>query len=266
VDARSISDHDHHVADHDACADGDAYDSSVPASAQLAIASPCIFERRTPLMLTFGSFRSASPMTACTRARSSTSARAGMRARRASSLSSRVITLRSTSRARTCASRRPTTAFPAHACPFLTVAPTATRSTSPRVYPCTAHRHSSFYYTPDQRLAVTGGTTCLDFGDDITPGYATPLEFQPCKTGDANQIFTLEDVKATVTSTTAFPDPTTICHIGDQEILTPSAGTNLTTKYPTGKVPFHYCSAQYFETSSVNITVSCPPPFRSFAH
>jgi hypothetical protein len=58
-----------------------------------------------------------------------------------------------------------------------------------------------------------------------------------------------------VTSTTAFPDPTTICHYGEQQILKPAAGTNITKQYPTGKVPFQYCSAQYFQTQSENITV-----------
>jgi hypothetical protein len=133
---------------------------------------------------------------------------------------------------------------------------------------CIAHGHASFYYTDDQRLAVTGGTTCLDYGDDITPGYATPLEFLKCKTGDANQIFQLEDVQPSFTTTAVFPDPTTICHIGQQQILKPIAGANLTAKYPTGKVPFQYCSAQYFKTSTTNITVRCllnrHPPVRSF--
>jgi hypothetical protein len=75
---------------------------------------------------------------------------------------------------------------------------------------------------------VTGGTTCLDYGDYQEKGYATQVEFETCKTGDTNQIFALEDVKATVTSTTAFPDPTTICHIGQQQILKPSAAVNIT--------------------------------------
>jgi hypothetical protein len=153
---------------------------------------------------------------------------------------------------------RPRTAARAARCSrSRTVARTPTRSaSSPPPLPHLAHaRPRSFYYTPDQRLAVTGGTTCLDFGDDVTPNYATPLEFLPCKTGDTNQIFALEDVKATVTSTTAFPDPTTICHIGQQQILKPVAGTNITKTYPSGKVPFQYCSAQYFQTQSENITV-----------
>jgi hypothetical protein len=113
----------------------------------------------------------------------------------------------------------------------------------------------SFYYTPDQRLAVTGGTTCLDYGDHITPGYEWPLEFLPCEAGNNNQIFTLEDVKATVTTTEVFPDPTTTCHIEYQQILKPSAGANITANYPSGTVPFHYCSAEYYETRSLNITV-----------
>jgi hypothetical protein len=127
-----------------------------------------------------------------------------------------------------------------------------------------AHFSHSFYYTPDQRLAVTGGTTCLDYGDNVDPIYGTPLDFRTCKTGDANQIFTLEDVKATVTSTTAFSDPTTICHYGEQQILKPAAGTNITKQYPTGKVPFQYCSAQYFQTQSENITVRALRLFPSF--
>jgi hypothetical protein len=91
-----------------------------------------------------------------------------------------------------------------------------------------AHRCCSFYYTTDQRLAITGGTTCLDYGDNVDPIYGTPLDFRTCKDGDNNQVFTLENVKATVTSTTAFPDPTTICHQGDHLILKPAAGTNIT--------------------------------------
>jgi hypothetical protein len=83
----------------------------------------------------------------------------------------------------------------------------------------------SFYYTPDQRIAVTGGTTCLQ--NDV-PYDGNYIEFRTCAAGDNQQLFTLEDVQATVTSTTAFPDPTTICHNGIQQILTPANYVNVT--------------------------------------
>jgi hypothetical protein len=83
----------------------------------------------------------------------------------------------------------------------------------------------SFYYTPDQRIAVTGGTTCLQ--NDV-PYDGNQIEFRTCATGDNQQLFTLEDVQATITSTTAFPDPTTICHNGIQQILTPANYVNVT--------------------------------------
>jgi hypothetical protein len=90
-----------------------------------------------------------------------------------------------------------------------------------------AYAGHSFYYTDDQRLAVTGDTTCLDYEGDGT-GLFTSAAFATCTTGDANQIFTLEDVPATVTTTSASPDPTTVCHTGQQQILKPAAGTNIT--------------------------------------
>jgi hypothetical protein len=85
--------------------------------------------------------------------------------------------------------------------------------------------HHSFYYTPEQRIAVTGGTTCLQ--NDV-PYDGNQIEFRTCAVGDNQQLFTLEDVQATVTSTTAFPDPTTICHNGIQQILTPANYVNAT--------------------------------------
>jgi hypothetical protein len=91
--------------------------------------------------------------------------------------------------------------------------------------PLTAPR--SFYYTPDQRIAVTGGTTCLQ--NDV-PYDGNQIEFRTCVTGDSQQLFTLEDVQATITSTTAFPDPTTICHDEIQQVLVPADYTNITQK------------------------------------
>jgi hypothetical protein len=93
--------------------------------------------------------------------------------------------------------------------------------------PSFAYLHRSFFYTTDQRLQITGGTTCLDYGDNVDPVYGTSLDFSTCTAGNVNQIFTLENVQAVVTNTT-FPDPNTICHQGEQEILKPATAANLT--------------------------------------
>jgi hypothetical protein len=89
------------------------------------------------------------------------------------------------------------------------------------------HRCSSmlsFYYTSDQHIAVTGGTTCLG----VDPDDSFQLRFESCTSAKTSQLFALEDVKATITSTTAFSDPTTICHRGNQQILKPANHTNVT--------------------------------------
>jgi hypothetical protein len=93
--------------------------------------------------------------------------------------------------------------------------------------PSFAYLRCSFFYTIDQRLQITGGTMCLDSGDNIDPVYGTSLDFSTCTAGNANQIFTIENVQVVVTNTT-FPDPNTICHQGEQEILKPTATANLT--------------------------------------
>jgi hypothetical protein len=75
-----------------------------------------------------------------------------------------------------------------------------------------------------------------------------------------------------VTSTTAFPDPTTYCHTGQQQVLKPAPNTNITKQvrpllpllsllqltppqYPSGKIPFQYCTPNYKTTATLNITV-----------
>jgi hypothetical protein len=86
-------------------------------------------------------------------------------------------------------------------------------------------RCHSFYYTPDQRIAITGGTTCLEL--DV-PFNENDVEFRTCKTGNSQQRFTIENVTASVTSMAPFPDPTTICHRGVQAVLSPTEHTNIT--------------------------------------
>jgi hypothetical protein len=85
-------------------------------------------------------------------------------------------------------------------------------------------RSRSFYYTDDQRIAVTGGTACLDQVAE-RPGSVQTWQ---CTSGDTHQAWTVTDAKATVTSTNALPGPTTVCEIGHQQILHPAAGTDVT--------------------------------------
>jgi hypothetical protein len=88
---------------------------------------------------------------------------------------------------------------------------------------------------------VTGGDTCLDYGDVVKAGAGTLLRFEPCGAGNAAQVFALEDVPATVTSTTAFPDPTTICHTGSPDLLQPKQYANLTQEVrPVLRLPPHH--------------------------
>jgi hypothetical protein len=55
-----------------------------------------------------------------------------------------------------------------------------------------------------------------------------------CTPGDASQAWTVTDVKTTATSHAPFPDPTTVCKVGHQEILRPAPGTDVTQAVRNG--------------------------------
>jgi hypothetical protein len=83
-----------------------------------------------------------------------------------------------------------------------------------RCYPGLAAQH--WYFTADNRLAITGGTQCLDLGNNAT---GKTLQTYTCTSGDINQVWT-PDTTPTSTATLAptptsppTPTPTTVQYI-----------------------------------------------------
>jgi hypothetical protein len=68
-------------------------------------------------------------------------------------------------------------------------------------YPGTAAQH--WYFTGDKRLAITGGTQCLDFS--TTSG--APQTYA-CTPGNTNQVWTPGPVPSTTTTVISTPAPT----------------------------------------------------------
>jgi hypothetical protein len=68
-------------------------------------------------------------------------------------------------------------------------------------YPGTAAQH--WYFTGDKRIAITGGTQCLD----LSTSSGTP-QMYACTPGNTNQVWTPGPVPSTTTTVISTPAPT----------------------------------------------------------
>jgi hypothetical protein len=102
-----------------------------------------------------------------------------------------------------------------------------------------------WYLTDDNRIAMTGGTMCLDWQDG-----KRFIQTWRCTDKNMNQVFTTTDLR--------IPLPTRDCINGKQEIVFPAKNVNLTALAAKngGKFRFQYCSGLSRSSWTRNIQVS----------